>query len=149
MAAGKHAVVLALIGAGICIGCPPPTPAKAPGYEACGICFESSKPPSLVRGLKVDSCAFQFRGRGLAVRGEHSAFVGQPEERDRVRSLPGGGTRTRSKSPDSGNSVIGVWMPEEGNSPPLGVRVEYEDRASERAAEQIVSTVRRCGVPPT
>jgi len=39
-------------------------------------------------------------------------------------------------------------MPEEANSPPLGVRVEYEDRASERAAEQIVSTVRRCGVPP-
>lgn len=148
MVAGKHALVLMVISAAVCSGCPPPTPASAPAYEACGICFESSEPLSLVRGLKVDSCTFQFQGSALAIRGEHSAFVGEPDERIRVRLLPGGGARTRSTSPDSGKSVIGIWMPEAGASPPLDVSVEYENGESERIAEQIISTVHRCGAPP-
>lgn len=128
-------------------GCaaPPNAPAHAHRYEACGVCFESSAALTPVRGLLVDSCAFQFRGEGIVVGGEHSGFAGEPDEGSRDAR---GVVRLRTKSADSGNPVVGIWIPEGDGGPPLYLSVEYAKPAQARVADGIVSSTRRCGTPP-
>jgi hypothetical protein len=148
-------VTLFLIGA--CIGAAIAACEKHPvfatgenqDYGACGVCF-TAPPRTLFRAKDLtpgNSCAFRFRGQGIAVDGEHSGFVPTPQKKDGYTEQPGGAVRSRYES--NGQIVESIFMARDGNMPNLILTVTYEDRGLRKMADDILSSARRCATGVT